>query len=275
MTHDELARSLADHLRTTDRMVWCDMQLGPAGSPRPDVYAIYKSFMRPAPVAYECKVSMSDFRADVTAGKWQSYLPFASGVYFACELWLLGKTDVPEHCGLIVHTAKGWRAVKKPTLQAVHIPQDAWLKLLIDGVEREGPRHRAKPYREDLYLMKLSARFGEIAAKTVRNRLAVEQEVEQAKRTAERIVSDARRRAEEISKEAAEKLGPMRGELCLVLGLAEGADRWQMEHAIAKLRRGLEEHPALTQLRRLTTDIGNAVHRYGFKEPESESESQA
>src|SRR5262245_7005098 len=95
LSHDALAESLADHVRGPERMVWCDMQLGPGGSPRPDVYAIYKSFVNPAPTAYECKVSTSDFRADVTSGKWKTYLPFASAVYFACEAGLFGKAEVP------------------------------------------------------------------------------------------------------------------------------------------------------------------------------------
>lgn len=86
MDHDELARSLADHLRAPDRMVWCDLQLGPSGSPRPDVYTIFKSYVRPHPVAYECKVSYADYRGDITSGKWQTYLKYACGVYFACEI---------------------------------------------------------------------------------------------------------------------------------------------------------------------------------------------
>lgn len=44
--HDELAQSLAAHLRGDARMIWCDLQLGPSGSPRPDVYTIDK-FVRP------------------------------------------------------------------------------------------------------------------------------------------------------------------------------------------------------------------------------------
>lgn len=44
LTHDELAADLAAKLRTDRRMVWTDIQLGPSGSPRPDVYAIFKSF---------------------------------------------------------------------------------------------------------------------------------------------------------------------------------------------------------------------------------------
>lgn len=267
LSHNELARSLADHLRAPDRMVWCDMQMGPVGSPRPDVYTVFKSYVRPTPTAYECKVSLSDFRADVTAGKWQSYLSFSSGVYFACEAGLITKNDVPEHCGLIVLTNGSWRAAKKPTLRPVDIPQHVWLKLLINGVEREGPVHRAKPYQELLYLQRLSVRFGEIAARTVRDRLAVEDEIESAKRQAKRIVANAQQRADEIKADADAKIAPLRGELCAVLGLAPNADRWQLERAVNKFRESLQEHPAQRDLRRLTNSLRNALERDGFKEP--------
>src|SRR6266571_2431143 len=95
-THDELAADLAGHLKTPERMCWTDMQLGPAGSPRPDVYCIDKSFVSPFPTAYECKVSVPDFRSDVTSGKWSSYLKFAYRVFFAVPAGLVSKADVPD-----------------------------------------------------------------------------------------------------------------------------------------------------------------------------------
>jgi len=134
--HDDLARDLADRFRGVGRMVWEDMQIGPSGSARPDVYTIEKSYTRPNPTVYEVKVSVSDFRADVTRGKWQSYLAFAGAVYFAVPVGLVGKDDVPNGCGLIVRHDSGWRAVKKATMQHVEMPQHAMLKLLIDGVGR-------------------------------------------------------------------------------------------------------------------------------------------
>lgn len=270
LSHDDLARSLADHLRGPDSMVWCDIQLGPSGSPRPDVYTVFKSFVRPTPMAYECKVSMSDFRADVTTGKWQSYLPFASGVYFACEAGLIGKGDIPEHCGLIVLTNGSWRAQRKATLRVVTVPQDALLKLLIDGVEREGPRQRAKAWSESEYLDKMRARFGEITAKAVRDRLAVEYETEGARRTAKRIIDDAAYRADQIKQDAQTHVAPLREELCTVLGLPLDTDRWTMARAVNDLRASIAEHPANTKLIRLTRSIENALSRHGAKEAVAE-----
>lgn len=268
MTHDQLARSLADHLRADRRMVWCDLQLGPSGSPRPDVYAIYKSYTHPTPTAFEVKVSRSDFLADVTSGKWQSYLPFASGVSFACVDGLVKKAEVPDHCGLYVLGAKGWRAAKRPILRPVTIPQDALLKLLIDGVEREGPIYRKRRYDESDVISRIRAKFGEIAARTIRNRVAVDYEIDGAKHTAARIIEQANRQADQIRKEATDNVEPLRAELCAVLGLTPTADRWQIRAAVQTLRSALDEHPAHHAHRRFTEIISRAMEQHGYRAPE-------
>lgn len=266
MTHDALAQSLADHLRASHRMVWCDVQLGPAGSPRPDVYSVMKSFANPRPMSYECKVSMSDFRGDVTAGKWQSYLAFSSGVVFACESGLLTKASVPEHCGLMVLTGGAWRTAKKAVLRPVQIPEHVLVKLLIDGVEREGPRYRARYWSDSIAMHKLRLRFGEIVARTIRDRAAVEHEIEDSKRQAARIIEHATVEADRIRKQAEENVAPLRAELCAALGLPFDADTWNLERAVAKVKREIAEHPAQESLRRFTNIIRSAIDSHGFKE---------
>lgn len=139
-------RDLAAHLRSNTAIVaWEDMQLGPSGTCRPDVYVMPKSFANFRPMAYEIKVSVADFRSDVTSGKWQNYLRYACGVIFAVPAGLIGKDDVPPGCGLIVRHENVWRTVRKPTLSKLDsLPRDAWIKLLIDGMEREVERYRIK-----------------------------------------------------------------------------------------------------------------------------------
>lgn len=138
--HDELLIRLADYLGSmTDRMLWTDMQLGPSGSPRPDVYTMRKSYTQPKPMTYEVKVSTSDFRSDVTKGKWQSYLEFSCGVIFVVPKGLISKSDVPNGCGLMTYDEEAGRFtnLKKATLQQVSLPERVMLKLLIDGVKRQ------------------------------------------------------------------------------------------------------------------------------------------
>lgn len=268
LSHDALAESLAGHLRSDRRMTWCDVQLGPSGSVRPDVYAIYKSFSNPLPMAYECKVSQSDFRSDVTSGKWQSYLRFAAGVVFACEGSLLNKDDVPAHCGLIVLRGDSWRAAKRPVLSPVIIPEEALLKLLIDGVEREGPRYRAKHFSDSRQIEQVSKKFGQVVARAVQNRVAVEYEIEQARHTAERIEADARFRADQIRTEALDLIAPIRAELCDILGLPPDTRHWNLKKEVQKLKAALAEHPAMVAHRTMTHILARLLQSHGFKDAE-------
>lgn len=146
--HDDLAEDLAAHLRSdSSRMVWTDMQMGPSGSSRPDVYVMDKRYSVFAPKSYEIKVSVSDFRSDVTSGKWQSYLDYSAAVIFAVPAGLITKNDIPDGCGLIVRHENVWRMAKKPTLQKIDtLPHKAWMKLLIDGAAREANRKYRKEY---------------------------------------------------------------------------------------------------------------------------------
>lgn len=134
MTHDQLQNDLASHLRAgTDRMVWTNTQLGPVGSPRPDVFTVNKSFSRFRTDCYEIKVSVSDLRSDVTSGKWQSYRKFGHCVWFAFPRGMVALDLIPKECGVILRSESGWRAARKPVAQVLDtLPRDAWLKLLMD-----------------------------------------------------------------------------------------------------------------------------------------------
>jgi len=170
MKHDELMIRLADHLASLqDRMMWTDMQLGPSGSPRPDVYTMRKSYSDPRPMAYEVKVSVSDFRSDITKGKWQSYLQFASSVTFVVPKGLVAKTDIPNGCGLITYSedSDSFYTVKAPTLQKIVLPERAMLKLLIDGVDRQHKTDRAKCFNLFAQEKSLRKKFGDRVAAAV------------------------------------------------------------------------------------------------------------
>jgi len=194
MKHDELMMRLADHLASLqDRMMWTDMQLGPSGSPRPDVYTIRKSYSDPRPMAYEVKVSVSDFRSDITKGKWQSYLQFASSVTFVVPKGLVAKTDIPNGCGLITYSedSDSFYTVKAPTLQKVALPERAMLKLLIDGVERQHKTDRAKCFNQFTQEKSLRKKFGDRVAAAVFD-------VERAESSALHKVANAERQLEHL-----------------------------------------------------------------------------
>ena len=75
---------------------------------------LQRSYTKPAPTIYECKVSKADFGGDVRSGKWMRYLPLCCRFYFALPEGIVKKTEIPEEAGLIVRNADGWHVTKAP-----------------------------------------------------------------------------------------------------------------------------------------------------------------
>ncbi len=210
MTHDELAASLVSHIMGSQDapMVWLDMQLGPVGSPRPDVYVIPKTYTALRPVIYEVKASVSDFRTDVTSGKWQSYRPMCSGIYFAFPADLpISKEDVPAECGIIrYHEDSGrWRAARKPVLRPVdNLPVTTWQKLLIDGVKRAQAQWNAERASEYSITRRVRKSMGDEVANFLSDAHAARVNLEAVKAGTHHELALARAKADSAVKEARE-----------------------------------------------------------------------
>jgi hypothetical protein len=233
VTHDELMVDLAKHLAGDNRLVWMDMQIGPAGSPRPDVFTLQKSYTRPSPSAYECKISVPDFRSDVTSGKWQKYLRFAGAVTFCVPAGLVKKEDVPVGCGFMTRGAEGWATLRRATRQTVKWDADVMLKLFIDGYGRELGQVELKrrDMRTAIASNKLAKKFGQHVAEVIRD-------LEQAKRMVEYYTQAGHKRIEAARKEAGQITEAQQArwvDISKVLGLPETANRWDIDRAIANL----------------------------------------
>lgn len=251
MNHDQLAEDLADHLRgySVPMVVWTDMQLGPAGSPRPDVYAIEKTYTALRARVFEVKVSRADFLSDVTSGKYLRYAAFAGSVTFATPAGLVSKDEVPKGCGLITRSPDGvWRYQRKPTLQPTpDLPTHAWLKLVIDGCAREREVQRAakcgpRTTTEWCHQRRVRERFGAELAAIVADR-------DNAVRALQAQADDARREyqdraAQQRAKVAEERrqLEDMLAETARALGLKEGASVWCIRRELdARLKGDMAE----------------------------------
>lgn len=243
--HDALMHDLASFLRGADRMVWCDMQLGPSGSPRPDVFTLQRSYSRPQPSAYEIKVSRSDLRSDTTSGKWQSYLAYAGSVTFAVPDGLCTVADIPEGCGLIVRKAQSWRYVRKPIIQKVALPMDACMKLLIDGVSRVSREREPTPRQIDLWreCEAVRKKFGENVAKAARDLTVAQKRIMEDKQVADELYKQAQRRADERAaylleqaKKTVADYESAKRELCQWLGLDENAGVFAVRRAVDSLK---------------------------------------
>ncbi|KVO65013.1 hypothetical protein WJ78_18000 [Burkholderia ubonensis] len=267
-THDALQEDLAAYVRErTQRIVWTNMQLGPAGSPRPDVYAVPLSFSRFTPLAYEIKVSVADFRRDVAAGKWQSYLRYASGVTFAVPSGLIGKADVPDGCGLLARADDGWRTLKAPKLRPIDcLPRDAWIKLLIDGMERERERVSAHRRAEYAVTLEVERRVGADVAKLIRDRDLARGRYERATSNLETAAADADREyrehmqhARERAERDAARLDEARSELAAALGLLPAASVSEIIRAARDAADRLSESREIARLSRTIDSVSRAL----------------
>lgn len=243
--HDELAADLAQHLRADSRMVWTDMQLGPSGSPRPDVYTIERSYSRPMPTAYECKISRSDLRSDTTSGKWQKYLAYAGAVVFAVPDGLCTVADIPPSCGLIVRKDNVWRHARKATRQPVTLPMDACMKLLIDGVRRSEMARAAAPRRVDLWAESKAVRerFGQAVAEAASNlaraRAATADHQAMLKAAFDRVEREAADRRTYLMNQAQKEVLEFNAErtaLCGLLGIDPTASIYEVRRQIAAMK---------------------------------------
>lgn len=243
--HDDLAADLAQYLRSDQRMVWTDMQLGPSGSPRPDVYTLERSYSRPAPTAYECKISRSDLRSDTTSGKWQKYLDFAGAVIFAVPDGLCTPADIPVGCGLIVRKGAVWRHVRKATRSAVSLPMDACMKLLIDGVNRTVQQRIPAPRRIDTWKEHEAVRrkFGAAVEKAARDIVAAQTDAANFEKLRSegwaRVDREVAAHKEYLMAAARSEMAQFEGakrELIEWLGLSDNASTLAVNRAISKLR---------------------------------------
>jgi len=273
-THNDLAADLARHVREkTGRIVWTDMQLGPVGSPRPDVYGIETSYTKFRPLAYEVKVAVSDFRRDITAGKWQTYLPFASGVIFAVPAGLVAKSALPEGCGLMERGTESWRTVKAPTLRHIEsLPHAAWLKLFIDGLKREGVRRAeelAPKFTDDwLARRRIGHALGTEIQEILSNRAAASARYERETARIAELASEAAAQIqahqamvrERVQADAA-SMDTVRAELADALGLPATSSVHLIRRAAEEQASRLSQDGEIIALRSALRDARNALDR--------------
>ncbi|GFM29227.1 MmcB family DNA repair protein [Novosphingobium sp. PY1] len=263
--HDDLAADLAQHLLSDKRMVWTDMQLGPSGSARPDVYTLERSYSRPLPTAYECKISRSDLRSDTTSGKWQKYLQFAGAVIFAVPEGLCTPAELPTGCGLIVRKDKVWRHIRKATRQPVTLPMDACMKLLIDGVSRSVQRTIPQPREIKLWTEHEAVRkkFGSAVAKAARDLTAAQTEVtnyeDQRRAMWQRIDIETSARRKSLIDQAMRDAGEYeqaKRDLMEWLGLEEPESVYGIRRRIAELQ---AECRADARVEKVESALSNAL----------------
>lgn len=265
--HDALADDLAGHLAATrDRQIWTNMQMGPSGSPRPDVYTIPKSFIRFTPLSYEIKISVADYRRDVTAGKWQKYLEFSSGVIFAVPAGLITKADIPAGCGLMTRGEEGWHTVKAPTLKHVdNLDRSAWMKLMIDGIERQRTI-QMRELNEWKVEAKLSKKFGDEVAHlvfqiaTAPSRLKTElEQIEAIHRSHIKHLQRMQLEEKARFKASQDQINADRAVLCEALGLDPLASAWEISRELRVARDLVSRDKQVDNLRKAIERVSQVI----------------
>ncbi len=210
--HDELLRDLHDHLSKPERMLWMDTIMGPAGSVRPDIFSINKSFTKPRPISYEVKVSKADFRSDITSGKWQQYLEFSGGVMFCAPKGIINKSDLPNGCGLMTRFDKSWRTVKGPTLHPAEPDYYIMLKLLMTATDEYKLKRAEVHFSSYAVIQKHKKEWGEDVCKVL-NDLRMAQgdldSIHAKSRDKENRLIEERNKFEDKQKELASSRGLM------------------------------------------------------------------
>jgi len=94
-----------------------------------DAWAMKKSWAHPLAIAYEIKVSRSDFLSD---DKWRGYLPYCNAFAFVAPPGVIQKNEVPEEAGLIVCSTNATRLYtkKKAPYRDVPIPDSLYRYVL-------------------------------------------------------------------------------------------------------------------------------------------------
>lgn len=267
--HDALQADLAAHLRgyAKPAMIWTDMQLGPVGSPRPDVYTIEPTYTALRAMAYEIKVSRADFLRDAQAGKALGYLNYAGAVVFAAPKGMLSKAEIPASCGLIERGDETWRWAKKPTIQPVKtLPFTAWMKLLIDGRERnEGGGLPINARQASTWMQQARARkllgdeLGQLLADRNAAKFRLEQEIAAANaetetlRRSKELIEQRRRAAAE--EEVRQVKAAVRA-VAVELGLPEDAHALKV---VAELR-ALAPSGEVARIRDAARTIRSTIH---------------
>lgn len=257
LSHNALAASLAAHLAgySVPAMVWLDMQLGPSGTCRPDVFAIDKTYTALRTRAFEVKVTRSDFLSDVSSGKYLKYARYAGSTTFATPAGLVTKDEVPKGCGLITRSEEGvWRYQRKPTMSAVaDLPRDTWLKLVIDGVYREfSEEARTKVQIRQHNDWAHHARARELAgreiAEAIKNRDRALAMLTAARTEIDGRTARARNHQLDAARKEIEQAEKLRTEVATTLGLPADTSWWEVREAMKEQLKGDPSNRVTTAL---------------------------
>lgn len=147
--HDRLAKDLHDRRVTNGEIVAWKLNLGQWGEEGEiDVVSVRPTWTEDfGPMGFEVKASRSDFLGDLRREKWRKYLAYTQRLYFATPAGMVSKDEVPEECGLMVRSKKGWSGVVAPRVRKMDPEDEARITRAL-VMNQADPPWRAKTREE-------------------------------------------------------------------------------------------------------------------------------
>lgn len=101
---------------------------------RIDLWTMKKSWAHPSVIAYEIKISRSDFLGDE---KWMDYLPYCNEFYFAAPKDIIDPNELPPEAGLVIVSSNCKRVYtkKKAARRDVVVPESLYRYILMSRVQ--------------------------------------------------------------------------------------------------------------------------------------------
>ena len=143
LDHSELIDKLVANRLAMKLIVFSEVGIGSrwlaergTGIPIPDVMTMKYSYTQSDMTIYDIKAFRSDFLNDVNEAKYKKYLTFCDRFYFATQIGLLTKTDIPQDAGLIVYNPgkDTWSVVKASPRHNADLDRIHWQSLLMAKV---------------------------------------------------------------------------------------------------------------------------------------------
>ncbi len=156
--------------------------------PIPDVMTMKYSYTQSDITIYDAKGTRNDFLGDVGQAKYKKYLTFCDRFYFATQIGLLTKTDIPQDAGLIVYNSgkDTWSVVKSSPRHNAELDRIHWQSLLMakfSTLTRTRRLEQRMNLRNDIALSNKALNLGHKIREKLRKVEGVKSQVDNIKRT--------------------------------------------------------------------------------------------
>jgi hypothetical protein len=219
---------------------------------RMDAWAMHKSWSNPKYIAYEIKVSRSDFLND---NKWQHYLLCCNELYFVCPKGLILPDELPKEVGLLYVTGNGLRLItkKKAAYRTIDVPEDV-LKYILMWRAKIEKEHKEKPREE------IVKEYVERANRCLEVGQRLSTDIAVLRTTLIKQLEDRTQKAESI----ASKLESFK-KICDDIGISVDSDVWYFKAQAEKTIKEFLKIDVISQLERILVEL-KKLHKNGGKE---------